>query len=225
MKAFWIIVGLVVLALVIGLAASDRGGVETTGDIVAREGSEELSDGTYPLDAGRSTMRWAGRKTLIPGYEDSGTIGFSSGVVIVENGAPASGEFVVDMTTIEAVSVSNDMPREMLTNHLKSADFFDVANHLTTRFVITGVAMANEEGATHTITGDLTIKGITHEISFPATILQVNGLLNAVGSISVNRADFDVRFGSDTFFDNLGDNVIGDTFTLAFDLYTLGITE
>lgn len=225
MKTLWIIIGLIVLVLIVGLAMGIRGEVADTEDITAREGSRELSDGAYTLDTERSIMRWAGRKTLIPGYEDTGTIGFSSGAVVVESGAVASGEFVVDMTTIEAVSVSNNTPRERLTGHLKSVDFFDVENHPTARFTITSVAEADGEEATHTVTGDLTVKGITHEVSFPATILQTGEALNAVGSVSVNRADFDVRYGSDTFFDNLGDNVIDDVFTLEFDLYTLERAE
>ena len=110
---------------------------------------------------------------------------------------------------------------DKLVGHLKSDDFFSVEKFKTATFKIKSVkplAVAGEGKANQTITGDLTIKGITHEITFPVMVSFKNGKMVAIGEATVDRSKFDVRYGSPSFFENIGDKAIYDDFTLNFKL-------
>jgi len=173
--------------------------------------------GDYVLVADESSMKWAGSKTLIANYTDRGVIAVQDGSFVMEDGVITSGSFTIDMTSIGVESTGRGSGESMLTNHLKSADFFDVAEYPTSTFVIKSVTKTEAENE-YTITGDLTLKGKTNEVSFPATITQQGEKLIAVGKAELDRTKWDVRFGSGKFFDNLGDNVIDDVFAVEFTL-------
>ena len=89
---------------------------------------------------------------------------------------------------------------------MKSDDFFGVEAYPTATLAITGVNP--QQGDQYTNVGDLTIKGITHPVEFPATVGLQNDQLTAEATITVDRSEYNVRYGSSSFFDNLGDNVI-----------------
>jgi len=95
-----------------------------------------------------------------------------------------------------------------LIKHLKSPDFFDVEKFPIAAFAMTKVALANGENIN--VTGNLTIKGITHEITFPAKMEVKGGIVNANGKLTIDRAKWDVRYGSGKFFDNLANDAISD---------------
>jgi len=172
----------------------------------------EYTDGSYALQTEQSSIAWTGYKTLIKNYEDHGTLAFTSGSVVVANGNITSGEFVVDMSSLTVSSTSNTKATgEMLEGHLKSPDFFEIDTYPTAsikvRNVINGI-----------VTADVTIKGTTKIISFPATITQDGDTLSATAKLSIDRALWDIRYGSESFFDNLGNNVIGDKVDLELTL-------
>lgn len=174
--------------------------------------------GNYELVASESQMKWEGKKVLIPNYTDTGVIAVKDGSFVVEDGMVTSGTFTIDMTTIGAESTGRGSGESMLTNHLKSPDFFDVAQYPESTFVITSVTKNEEVENGYTVTGDLTLKANTHEVSFPAVITQTGDKLVAVGKAELDRTNWDVRFGSGKFFKNLGDNVIDDMFAVEFTL-------
>ncbi|MEQ9405532.1 MAG: YceI family protein [Cyclobacteriaceae bacterium] len=162
-----------------------------------------------------SVIKWTGSK--IVGNSHTGTIALKSGSLDITGGKLKGGSFVVDMTTLTDTDLSGNM-KGKLEGHLKSDDFFGVETYPTAEFVITKVKSAGE-GA-YDVTGDITIKGKTESISFSTTLNEKDGGYEAVASISVDRSKFDVRYGSDTFFDNLGDKAISNEFKLEVTLVT-----
>jgi len=116
------------------------------------------------------------------------------------------------MTSITNEDITNEGRNQRLVDHLKSDDFFSVESYPTSNFKVTeGTAFADGKA---TLSGDITIKGKTESISFE--VVRNNNEYSA--KIPIDRSKFDVRFGSDSFFDNLGDNAIDDIFTLEVKL-------
>ncbi|MEX2404973.1 MAG: YceI family protein [Candidatus Paceibacterota bacterium] len=169
--------------------------------------------GTYDVDATASEFEWEAGKTLVVNYKDSGTIELESGEVVVEDGTVTSGTLVFDMTTISAVETSKEQGAlDRLSAHLMSDDFFGVEMYPQATFEVTDVELVEE--TTYSVTGDLTIRDNTESITFPAEIYAEGDDLIIDATMTVDRTLFDVRFGSGKFFENLGDNVIGDEFIL-----------
>lgn len=141
----------------------------------------------------------------------TGTVDLKEGNLIFEDDKLTGGEFKVDMTSL----ISTDLKGESkgkLEGHLKSDDFFSVANHPTASLVFTDVKASGKNS--YEVTGDLTIKGITKPVTFD---LSVYGS-KATATLKVDRAEYDVRYGSGSFFENLGDKTIYDEFDLVVDL-------
>lgn len=176
------------------------------------EAQASAESATYTVDKSQSTVQWNGTKLT---GEHTGTIQLTKGELKVENGAVTAGNFTIDMNTIkETVDETNADAKTYaakLEGHLKSADFFEVETYPTSEFVITKV-----EG--NTISGNLTIKGITKEISFPANVNVTDNGLTATAEFTINRADWQVKYGSATFFDNLGDKVISNDINYKINL-------
>jgi polyisoprenoid-binding protein YceI len=131
----------------------------------------------------------------------------------------SGGSFVIDMSTIEVLDLSGNM-KAKLTGHLNSADFFDVENHQEASFKITKVVSRGTPGS-YKVEGDLTIKGITKELTLPIVQMQESedGVTTSDDiQIIIDRTDFDIRYGSGTFFGNLGDKTIYDDFELTVNL-------
>ena len=91
--------------------------------------------------------------------------------------------------TLQTASLYAD--KEKLTKHLKSPDFFDVAGFPTATFQSTEI---KKEGEGHTITGELTLHGVTKSISFPASISASESRVNASAEFSINRKDFGINY-------------------------------
>ena len=108
--------------------------------------------------------------------------------------------------TIDTASVTVDDPK--LTEHLKTADFFDVAKYPQATFQSTEIKPGGEKGATHTITGNLTLHGVTKSITFPATIAVTPGAITVESTFSINRKDFRINYAG------AADNVIRDDVVL-----------
>lgn len=155
-----------------------------------------------------STVTWKGYKVTGSHY---GTIDLKEGALIFDGDQLIGGEFTVDMGSL----VSDDLQGEYkgkLENHLKSDDFFGVADHPTSKLVFTEVKTTGKNS--YEVTGDLTIKGKTNPISFDISVYGSK----ATATMKVDRSLYDVKYGSGSFFDNLGDKTIYDEFDLVVDL-------
>jgi polyisoprenoid-binding protein YceI len=98
--------------------------------------------------------------------------------------------------TIDMNSVQTDAAK--LTDHLKTADFFDVAKFPEAKFVSTEIKPGGDRGASHTITGNLTMHGVTKAVSFPATIAVTPDTATVDSNFAINRKDFGVNFAGKT---------------------------
>ena len=164
---------------------------------------------TSEVNLDKSTIKWEGKK-IASGHH--GEIQLQSGSLEMENGQITGGMFVIDMNSITNEDLTNEDRNQRLVGHLKSDDFFGVEKFPTSSFKVTkSTAFADGKA---TLTGDITIKENTESISFE--VVRNNNEYTA--KIPIDRSKFDVRFGSDSFFDNLGDNAINDIFTLEVKL-------
>lgn len=172
---------------------------------------------SYSVATDASKLAWIGSK--ITGDQHNGTINLSNGTMQVEGGKLTAGEFTIDMASIKDLDIPAGPKATKLEGHLKGADFFGVEAHPTATFVITSVEEAAGEGPiTHNIKGNLTIKGITKEITIPTAVSMSDGTFNAEAQFSFDRADFDVQYGSGSFFEDLGDKAINDEIKMELSL-------
>ncbi len=194
---------------------------QEVGTQTAAEGSTQVADGEYEVVASESKVNWAGKKPLIEGYVNSGSIGVANGTISVANGS-ASGEFALDMTTLSVSSTPTKPGQESkLEEHLKGERWFNVATYPNASFKITNVAKQADSDTTfvYDVTGQLTMKGEAHEVTFPALIYQrADGMLQAEASLEIDRTTWGITSGSASFFDNLADNAIDDMVALSFVL-------
>lgn len=186
----------------------------TEGKVQAMEIPEGSQD--YRVNTEKSTFEWEASKVTLT---HTGNVGISKGQVFVKGGEIINGNVKMDMSTINVTDLEEGPMRDKLMMHLRSADFFDVEKNPSSSFQIVSVTK-NEEGAegTHTVKGNLTIKGITKMISFPADI-QIDGSeVKAQAEFEVDRTEWDIRYGSGKFFESLGDNLIDDNFKVKLNL-------
>lgn len=177
----------------------------------------QLTDGKFNIDYKASTINWHGEKVTGSGHD--GTIRVSSGQVTVAKGNLSAGKLKVDMNGITCTDLTDAESNSNMINHLKSADFFNTAAFPDANFEIVSVkAEADKSGNTHKITGKFTIKGITKEITFPAKVTGTATQVNINGTFNLDRAQFDVKYGSSSFFDSLGDKAINNDIRLTFNL-------
>jgi polyisoprenoid-binding protein YceI len=164
---------------------------------------------TYTVDVAKSSITWIGKKVT---GSHNGTISLKSGSLNVNGKNVTGGTFVMDMTSIKDADGS-----EKLEGHLKADDFFGSSKFPTSTFVITKVAGS---GANVNVSGNLTIKGITKPITFPATVtVNTDGTVSALaGKIVVDRTKYDIKYGSKSIFDSLGDKAIDDNFEIGVKL-------
>ena len=163
------------------------------------------------LDIEKSSIEWTGKKV---GGQHNGDIDFISGYINKSEEGYSSGEFLVDMNSLTVDDITDADTNAKLVGHLKSDDFFGVADYPNAKLSVKKGVLQEED--IYEFEGYLTIKGKTKAVKITANMLSINGLPTFFGQLIVDRSDFDVRYGSGSFFDNLGDNVIYDDFILNF---------
>lgn len=161
------------------------------------------------IDAAKSNITWVGKK--VTGSHE-GNIKFKEGTLNFKGSKLTGGSFVANMASIDVTDLKSGSGKEKLEGHLKSEDFFGTEKYPTGTLVFTKV-MAKQNGL-YTITADLTLKGITHPITFD---MNVKGS-KANAALVVDRTKYDIKYNSGNFFENLGDKVIYDNFDLAVEL-------
>ncbi|WP_297097242.1 YceI family protein [uncultured Draconibacterium sp.] len=162
---------------------------------------------TYSVDTKASKVYWTGKKVT---GEHTGYINLAGGEVFVDGTAVTGANLNLDVTSIEVTDLQGEW-KDKLVGHLKSDDFFSAEKHPVANFKIT--SYKNDK-----VTGDLTIKGITNEVSFPAEVKVDGDALTASGTASIDRTKWDIKYRSGKFFSDLGDNMIHDEFEIKFEL-------
>ena len=179
------------------------------GSLIAFSFTVPTAPETYKVDTQASVVNWKAYKVT---GQHFGTVNIKSGALQFTDGNLTGGSFEMDMTTIKVL----DNPGEWATKlegHLKADDFFGVEKNPAAQFVITKVASRGTAG-NYRITSNLTIKGITKEIKFDATMNEADGKATGEAALQVDRTDYNISFRSGNFFENLGDKTIYDEFDL-----------
>jgi polyisoprenoid-binding protein YceI len=159
-------------------------------------------------DTTQTKLQWLGEKVT---GQHTGTIKLQSGWLNWQNNKIVSGEFNIDMASLKETENNNN-----LMKHLKSDDFFGVEKFPVAKLVITGSTPFDKGSGV--VTGTLTIKDITNPIEFKATMQKKDEGVWFFANISVDRTKYNIRYGSGSFFDNLGDKTIYDEFKLKVNL-------
>ena len=167
------------------------------------------------VDTNESVITWKGYKVT---GEHEGTIKVNRGDLEFTDGMLSGGTFLIDMPTIAVTDLQGGSAAK-LEGHLKSADFFGVENFPTATLAITKVVSRGTTGD-YRVTADLTIKENTESIRFNTKVNEEGGVYVATADLTIDRTDFDVRYGSGSFIDNLGDRTIYDEFDLNVKLVT-----
>jgi len=168
---------------------------------------------SFKVDNQGSKLTWQAKKAT---GDHNGEVKISNGRFTAENNVLKSGTFDIDLNTITDADLTDQASNDKLVSTLKSETFFSTDKFPKASFAI--VSATKTSGNQYDIKGKLTIKGITNDVSFPAT-LAINGKkLNATAKITVDRTKYDIKFRSKNFFENLGDKVIYDDFDLNVNL-------
>lgn len=161
------------------------------------------------VDVKASTVEWTGKKVT---GAHNGTIQLKEGFLnLTEEGELTGGEFVMDMNSIVVTDLEGEY-KTKLEGHLNSEDFFAVEKYSTSKLVITEATP--KSGNVYSVTGDLTIKGKTEPVTFDMVVKDNS----AAAKVVIDRTKYGIRYGSGSFFDNLGDKTIDDNFTLDVNL-------
>jgi polyisoprenoid-binding protein YceI len=159
-------------------------------------------------DIEETKLEWKGEKVL---GEHNGTVNLKSGWLEIRDKEIVSGEFLIDMTTIMDTDGNTK-----LGEHLKSDDFFGAEDHPVSKLVITeSTSFVNGMAD---IKGSLTVKGVTNPILFKADMEEKEDEVWFYTSIIIDRTEYNIRYGSGSFFENLGDRAISDEFTMKVTL-------
>ena len=174
---------------------------------------------TLQVDMENSQIKWIGRKVT---GEHSGTLNLSGGWVVLDKNSINSGKFIFDMASISNTDIESPEWKQKLEDHLKSEDFFHTDSFPHAILEIKGrqsLIIENSKKSDQ-ILADLTIRGITHEIKFPFELTQSQNNFNAEGSVDIDRTLYNIQYKSGKFFDELGDKLIYDNFTVQFMVQT-----
>jgi polyisoprenoid-binding protein YceI len=154
--------------------------------------------------AEKTSLLWLGEKVT---GQHTGTILLKEGWLTMKENTISSGEFSIDMT-----SIKDSENNERLEGHLKSDDFFGVEKFPVSKLVLTG-SDSFEKGSA-IIRGNLTIKGVTNPVEFKSVMQKKEDGTWFYANIVVDRSKYNIRYGSGSFIDNLGDKAIYDDFKL-----------
>ncbi|HYG15485.1 MAG TPA: YceI family protein [Bacteroidia bacterium] len=151
---------------------------------------------TYVIDPSASTLGWKGSKVVTGSH--NGTINITEGLVTLENDVLKTGRFTIDMKTITILDDEKDKAK--LVGHLSSPDFFAVDSFPTATFEITKTEKlqnADANGNNYLVSGNLTLRGVTREITFPAKVTVEDNKVTAVASTEINRIEWNVMWGNE----------------------------
>lgn len=175
-----------------------------------------LTNGSYQADTEQSSMKWSGKKILVES-EHYGSIKIKSGSLTIIDNKLATGDFIIDMTTINSED-SEGNTKINLEKHLNSEDFFNTATYPEAKLAITAVNTNNASTGSYEVTANLTIKDITNPVTFTAQLNEANGQITAMSEFSIDRTLWNVKYGSGQFFTDLGDKVIDDQIKFTINL-------
>lgn len=238
MKNLKLTFSLLAMTAIIWSCGTNSKTVETS---EAKEVNEVTESTSISVNPDNSVVTWIGSK---PAGKHNGTIAIAGGEVLVNNGAVVGGSFDIDINSLVVLDLPADSEwNAKLRGHLMSADFFDSENFSVANFEITGAApyaqaeleadqeeFATEftpaslseimvENPTHFISGNLTLRGVTKNITFPAAVSLDNGTVKAKANFNINRIDWNLKYQDESSVaDKAKDKFIYNTVNVGFEL-------
>ncbi len=176
-------------------------------------GSKELK-----IDAANSQILWHAEKVV--GQHD-GTVKVKDGTINVKDGKIVGGVVEIDLTSLDNTDITDADSKGKLVGHLKSEDFFDVAKFPVSKLEITEVIPIQNAASgqpNYNVKGNLTIRGVTKGITFPAALNITDSKVTGNSTFDIDRTEFGLKYGSGKFFEGLGDKMIKDNFTMKFNV-------
>lgn len=165
------------------------------------------------VNKAESSVTWHATKVTGAHF---GNVPISDAKLDYANGKITGGSFEMEMTNLTVDDLTDAGSNEKLTGHLKSDDFFSVAKFPKAMMKITNVK--SSDGKTYELTADLTIKGVTAPVTFPATLAMVNGKMVTTAEIKFDRTKYDIKYRSGNYFEDLADKLIYDEVKLDIKL-------
>lgn len=183
-----------------------------------KDKNTNLEDGNYQIDVLSSRLEWNSKRFLMPSSH-YGIVNILFGAVEVKDGLIKNGNFVFDMSTITSEDlISTENMKINLENHLKSSEFFHVIEYPQSKFVIKNSELLNV--GKYKITGDLTIKNISNEITFEMNIYKNSeGKIIGESEFFIDRTLWGIKYDSNKFFADLGDRAIDDKIGFKLRMY------
>jgi polyisoprenoid-binding protein YceI len=173
--------------------------------LLAASWSVPTSNAPVTISKTESTVTWHASKVTGSHY---GKVPLSDGKLDYSNGKITGGSFEMDMSKLTVEDITDAGSNQKLTGHLKSDDFFSVTKFPKAMMKITNVKTT--DGKTYEMTANLTIKGITTPVTFPATLTMVNGKMVTTAEIKFDRTKYDIKYRSGSYFEDLADKLIYD---------------
>ena len=205
-----------VVALCAAIVSCKKANEANMSEAEAAAVSESTTE-KYVVNIDESVIEWRGFK---PTGTHSGTINIENGVFQMDNGVLQSGTFLINMKTITCTDLEGEM-KGNLEAHLKGTvegkegDFFDVNKFPTAAFEITGSQAGEDGNSMSKLSGNLAIKGMKHNITFPVEVnVQDDRIIIKSESFTIDRTKWGINYGSKSVFDNLGDKFINDDIEL-----------
>ena len=158
----------------------------------------------FKIVSAQSNIDWVGKKVT---GAHNGTITVKEGEIILNDGKLTGGTFIIDTTSIKILDVTDPATNAQFAGHLASDDFFSIQKYPEAILEIASVSGNHVEG-------NLTIKGITHPVSFDVVINVNSDVLTATGKLVIDRTRYEMKFRSGNFFKDLGDTLIYNDFEL-----------
>jgi polyisoprenoid-binding protein YceI len=216
-KLFHLPMAVALVALLFAACSDAPQGDQAT--VANKQEAATAAGQTFAVDTAASSVRFVGNGV---GKNHPGTFHLSNGTLAVADGAVSGGQFTINMTSMQ-LEQQEDMFQTKLKGHLQSPDFFDVAKWGTARFEITdvkpfaatGTDSSVVAGANYTVSGNLTMKDSTKNITFPAKITVADNSLTALANFNVDRTQWGIRYGNDK---SLGDKFISETVNIQLNL-------
>lgn len=238
MKFFKSTLAVALLAL-FAVACGPKGNTVETSE--AKEVASQDNAIAMAVNTENSVVTWIGSK---PAGKHNGTISITNGEVLVNGNEVVGGSFIIDINSLQVLDLPADSESHgKLRGHLMSADFFDAENYGTANFEVTGVSAFNAasveadkeqydtenkpsalseimvENPTHFISGNLTLRGTTKNITFPARVELVNGKVMATANFNIDRTEWGLMYGNEaSIADKAKDSFIYDTVSVGFTL-------
>lgn len=166
----------------------------------------------FLMDTAATKMEWFAAKVT---GKHNGTLKIKSGELKVQGGKLSAGMFTMDMKSIKVLDITDAKSNSDLTGHLNSKDFFDTEVNPEATFELVSaepIANAAADAPNYNLKGNLTIKGISKAIAFPAKVKISEDAVNASAEFPIDRTEWDIKYGSGKFFKDIADKAINDNF-------------